>query len=195
MAQAPNRAQLENGANGIAYRAWQLAGVASLFRRQATFQVADERDATTISNALVESALVNSRVLGWFFTRKSDVNIEMFDPNWTDDVIDVAGEIESPVSRHLGHGTTGDKAGEKHPGEWPIPELAVVLIGGLARFVDALDPNSTAYDRAWFTPPTRDTYDELMRLDPLAVRTKPSDNPTVRKLTDALQQFVDTHPH
>jgi hypothetical protein len=193
MSQPPTRAQLENGANGIAYRAWQLAGVASLLRRQAAFQVTEPRDATTISNALVESALVNARVLGWFFTRKSDVNISMFNPNWTDDVIAVAGRVESPVLRHLGHGSTGDKAGEKHPGQWPIPELSVVLIGGLARFVDALDANNVTYDRAWFMPSPQDTYDELMKLDPLAVRTVRSANPSVRDLTVALQQFADTH--
>lgn len=194
MAQRPNRAQLENGATGIAYRAWQLAGVASLLRRQVALQGADRRDVITVSNALVESALVNSRVLGWFFTSKSDVNVSMFEPGWTDDVIDLAREVESPVSRHLGHGTTGNRTGELHPGQWPIPELAVVLTGGLARFVDALDPNSPTYDRAWFTPSPRDTYDELMKLDPVGVRTLRSANPGVRDLTVDLQQFIDTNP-
>jgi hypothetical protein len=192
MAQLPSRPQLENGANGIAYRAEQLAGIASLVLPRATFQ-GDPRDVTTISNALVESALVNARALGWFFTRTSDINMAMFAPNWTDDVVAIAGEIVTPVSRHLGHATTGDNAGEPHPGLWPITELAVVLTGGLARFVDALDPNSATYDRAWFTPSPRDTYGELMKLDVLAVRTLRSANPSVRELTVALQQFVDTH--
>jgi hypothetical protein len=192
MTKTLTRAQLENGAHGIAYRAWSLAGVASLIRRQVQIR-AEPRDRLTISNSLIASALVDARALAWFFTDASDVNVAMFDPSWTDDVTAVVGEIVAPVSRHLGHATTGDKAGEPHPGQWPIPELAVVLVGGLARFFEALDPSNAAYDRAWFTPSPRDTYDELMKLDPLGVRTLRSDNPNVRKLTIALQHFVDTH--
>jgi len=165
-----------------------------LLHRQLRIQ-AEPRDLTTINNALIQSSLTDARALGWFFTRTSDINIAMFVRNWTDDVIAIAGEIVPPVSRHLSHATTGDKASERHPGEWPIREPAVVLTSGLARFFDALDPTSAVYERAWFTPSPRDTYDELMKLDPLTVRTKRSDNRSVCDLTIKLQQFVETHPH
>ena len=189
MASSPSRAQRRNGAQGIAYRAEQLARVAALFHHGIPFEVRDDRF-VTVRNALVESALVNAQALAWFFTRKSDVNTAMFDRNWKDDVSTVARNVIEPVSRHLGHATTGSEEGEKHPGQWPIPELAVVLVGGLARFVEALHGSSQRYELNWFTPSPVDTYSDLMARNPLSTATRVSVNPSVGALTEALQQHL-----
>jgi hypothetical protein len=193
MSNAPTRAQLENGARGISYRAWQLAGVASLICREVRIGVSSERDAVTITNALVESGLVNARAVAYFFTRPSDVHISNFGPGWADDVIGMARKVEAPVSRHLSHATTGEKGGEVHPGAWPIVELAVVLIDGLVRFVEDLGPASPDYDVAWFQPSPVQTYSELMALDPLANPTQVSNSPSVGNLTVELQQYRKDH--
>jgi hypothetical protein len=151
----------------------------------------------TINNALVECALVMSRTLAYFFTRPSDVHFTKYDPDWHDDVIAVAEKIESPISQHHSHATPGAKDGEPLPGEWPIPELAVTLVGGLARFVQTLDTASTHYEVGWFTPsapgyqpsPT-ELFAALMSVDPLAQPTEVSANPSVGALTRALQKYL-----
>ncbi len=190
MSTSQTRAQLENGAQGIAYRAEQLAEVTTLLHCGLTLWVPDDRVRKTIRNALIESALVNARALAWFFTRESDVNTSMFLCNWEDDVVTLAGEVIGPVSRHLGHATTGSKEGERQPGEWPIPELAVALVRGLARFVLGLDGRSKSYELSWFTPSPVDTYRDFMALNPISSPTKVSDNPSVGRLTKALQQHL-----
>jgi hypothetical protein len=187
------RAQLKNGAEGIAYRAEQLAGVAALFHQRIPVGVRDAGFLTTIQNALVESARVNARALAWFFTRESDVNTSMFPSNWEDDVVSVARKI-GPISQHLGHASTGSEEAEQHPGRWPIPELAVILVGGHARFVQALDRNNETYEVNWFTPSPVDTYHrDLTAVDPLSSPTEVSDNPSVAKLTKALQHYLQGH--
>jgi hypothetical protein len=187
---APNTpAQVENGARAVAYRAEQLAGVASLRR----FHAENMRAATTMQNALVESALVNARGLAWFFTRKSDVHTSMFLTDWSDSVVAVARKIVPPISRHLGHVTAGAPEGEPHPGVWPIPELAVVLVGAVARFVRSLDPSSDSYELGWFRPSPIGSYDDLMAIDPLASPAAVSDNPSVAKLTRTLRRYLEVH--
>jgi hypothetical protein len=190
MTATPTRAQLKNGAQGIAYRAEHLAELAALFHSGLPIRVPDARVVKTIRNALIESALVNARALAWFFTQTSDVNTSMLRSKWEDDVVTVAGKVIGPVSQHLSHATTGSKTGEKHPGEWPISELAVVLVGGLARFVQALDGSSETYELSWFTPSPVDTYRDLMALNPLSSPTRVSDNPSVGGLTRALHQHL-----
>ena len=98
----------------------------------------------SIRNAVVESALSNARGLAYFFTRPADVYTSMFIAEWNDPVVAIAAAVEEPISRHLSHATKGVKDGEPHPGVWPVPEMAVALVGGLARFVAALPTEGVA---------------------------------------------------
>ncbi len=157
----------------------------------ATSAAENMRAARTMQNALVESALVNARALAWFFTRKSDVHTSMFLTDWSDSVVTVARKIVPPISRHLGHVTPGAPEGEPDPGVWPIPELAVVLIGAVARFVQALDQNGRDYELGWFAPSPVESYNDLMAIDPLAPPAPVSDNPSVAKLTNTLRRYLD----
>ena len=92
-----------------------------------------------LKNALVESGLANARALAHFFgDKKSDVHFTAYAPKWSDDVTKIASEIDGPISRYLGHASYGGKKGEPHPGQWPLPEMAVILVGAGARFVDSL---------------------------------------------------------
>jgi hypothetical protein len=188
-------AQLKNGGRAIAYRAWQLANVVALNGVERILRDPAPAKVLTITNALVESALVNSRALAYFFADKSrkNVNASMFhSPDWQDDdLVKVAAKVEKPVSRHLSLATTGAKQGEPHPGAWPLPELAVVLVRGLARFVPTLTPER----QAWFTTPRTpspvETAHTLIALDPLAAPTPISDNRYVARLTRALQTYLE----
>ena len=208
MAGPLTRAQLENGARGIAYRAEQLVGCSMLLPgiplrvEPVTARVTlDPGVWPTISNALIQSALVDARALAYFFADRGhmNINIAMF-MQWDDPVVAVAEKIHGPISRHLGHATTGDAAGEIDPGAWPIRELAVTLVAGLARFVAALDSNNSRYDVAWSTPPPVERFDvdwftpspvelldALLATDPLSNLAPVSDHPTVRKLTTVLR--------
>ena len=135
---------------------------------------------------------MNARALAWFFTKEAggNVNASMFLPKWEDDVVPIAAEVVHPISQHLGHAMTGAKEGEEHPGEWPLPELAVVLVGGLSRFVDALDAATENFEVNWFTPSPSDTYQQLTALNLLSLPTTVSRNPSVAALTKALQQYL-----
>ena len=113
----------------------------------------------------------------------------MYEAGWVDDVTRVAREVRSPVSVHLSHATTGATRIEEDPGNWPIRELAVTLIGGLTRFVAALDPTSDRYNPAWFaTVPM--FHGQLLALDPLETLTEISADPAVGMLTRALHQHL-----
>jgi hypothetical protein len=199
MASAPTRPQLENGAHGISYRAEQLAGVVGLYvpAGPRVFVRAADRDyLTMVNSALVESALVNARALAWFFFGQSDkyVNAAMFSPQWHDDVSTIGRKIIGPIARHLNHSSLGEEGGEKHPGEWPLPELAVILVGGLARFVQSLRATSRGSEGGWFDPSPIETYDKLMAVRPLSKPTPESKNRSVAHLTRALQQYLGTPP-
>lgn len=76
MAQVPTDIQLQAGAIGIAYRAQQLADVARLLASGLTLAAPYGWAVLAVQNALVESALVNARVLAWFFA--TDVSVESF---------------------------------------------------------------------------------------------------------------------
>jgi hypothetical protein len=146
----------------------------------------------TLNNALVESALVNARALGRFFSSPGDVNFRMFNDAWQDDVIAIAAKIDSPISRHLNHATTGSPDGEPHPGEWPIVELAVILVGGLARFVESIDPQTPCYDIEWGHQSPLVTYENVTSLGLASTRTRISANPTVGQLTRRLHAYQHT---
>jgi hypothetical protein len=193
MASKYNDEQRANGARAIAYRVEQLTDVTMSLRQPHPL---------VIRRALIDSALVNARVLGWFFTRPQDVHYSLYGDKPDDDaLLVVAGLVEEPVSRHAGHGTVGAKTGELHPGAWPIPELAAVLVGGVARFVERLD----APERDWFAQrlgaygiiagPPPSAYDAgLIVVGAAQTRTEVSLNPSVGALTRGLQEYIAGGP-
>jgi hypothetical protein len=175
---------MANSASAVAYRAQQLAHAYAVLYRVS--YSAPEWAKQTIRNALIESALSNARGVAYFFTRTSDVHVSMFVADWSDPVIKIAQGVESPISRHLSHATKGASDGEKHPGAWPIAELAVVLVGGLVRLVDALPDDLPVL----FVPSPADTLAFLDATEPLRRLTPVSDNPSVGDLTKLLQGFI-----
>ncbi len=189
MAAKPTNAQLATGAHAVAYRAEQLVVCfAVLFR---TGFAAPAWTRQSIRNAVVESALSNARGLAYFFTRSADVHTSMYIAEWNDPVVAIAAAVEEPISRHLSHATKGAKEGEPHPGAWPVPEMAVALVGGLARFVAGLATEGGAC----FVPSPANTFAVLEAFDPLTKPTEVSENESVAKLTHALQKYlcVDAH--
>ena len=56
------------------------------------------------------------------------------------------------LSEYLAHATLGDPMGERHPGDWPIQELAIALAGAVSDFVNSLDDSSSRREEAWFSP-------------------------------------------
>lgn len=114
----------------------------------------------------------------------------MFDAVRDNDLTTLARTIESTVSRHLSHATTGSKVGEEHPDAWPVLELTVALVGGLARFMEALDTEQAA----WFVPTPSPIYDELITYIPLSAPTAISENASVAELTNALQGYLQITP-
>jgi hypothetical protein len=188
----PTQAQRANGAQAVAYRAEQLTLAVVLLRNSSAIQSPYPWGPAVIQNSLVESALIGARGLAEFFFDKSNVNTSMFLAAWEDPVATVAPQIVRPISQHLAHVTKGSKEGEPHPGAWPVTELAVTLVGGVARFVIALEANGpTTGMTEWFKPSPVSTYQVLTTI--LAPpRTAPSDNPTVARLTRTLQAHLET---
>lgn len=187
----PTPEQLENGARGIAYRAWQLARCTELNDASCKEKAPEPWIRDAVKNAIIESALVNARALACFLGGgQRDVNWQMYVSKWDDKVKKIVKPVVTAVSQHLAHASTGAEAGELHPGAWPIPELAIALVGGLARFVKALDLHSKTYDPSWFAPSPVERYDALVALDLLSRPTPESKNPKVGELTKALQEHL-----
>jgi hypothetical protein len=194
----PTQAQRANGAQAVAYRAEQLTLAVVLLRNSSAIQSPYPWGRAVIHNSLVESALIGARGLAEFFFDKRNVNPSTFLAGWQDPVAKVAPQIVRPISQYLAHVTKGSKEGERHPGAWPVTELAVTLVGAAARFVRALEANGpTTSMTEWFKPSPVSTYQVLTTV--LApYRTVPSDNPTVAHLTRTLQAYLeaadDGHP-
>ena len=115
---------------------------------------------------MIESALAHSRALAYFLAKKphkGDYHYSHFDSEW-EITLEPLGRVIGAVSEHLSHAAIGDPLGEPHPGAWPISELAVVLVGVFATFVDA---QRSALHHGWFTPDPADSYLWLMSTDPL----------------------------
>jgi hypothetical protein len=188
---SPTTAQLENGARAVAFRAWQLAGVAMMLHAGEVLRGADQRSLYTIQNALVESALVNARGLAWFLTAHgNDVSLEMYGLPRDDEVGKLRGVIVSTISQHVSHVTTGRPEGEPLPGAWPICELADVLVGRLAQSVRELEA-SDPIKATWFDPSPIETQHELLA-ETSGFATTISDNPAVGRLTTALQRYLSS---
>jgi hypothetical protein len=188
----PSKAQLRKASGNLSYRSQQLAEVVSLM--VTGFPALFEDDIRiVITNAFVEAALVNSRALAYFLTpspRQRDVHFSHFAPDWKNDVCAVAGRIVGVVSEYLAHASLGDRLDQSHPGAWPLPELALVLVGGCSDFVLSLDASCDDYEVTWFTPSPANTYRRLLDNEAVKRQTPRSDNPKVAELTTVLQQHL-----
>ncbi len=209
----PTSEELRAAAGGIAYRCDQLAMVALMMGREILVDV-QSPDAPIshapnvaaldveqlVSNAFVESALVHARGLAYFLSETKKpaevkaADYERFTAGKGQHLVDgelaafVRSNVLGPVSNHLAHskyaGASGNAPGQ-HPGRWPIPELAVVLVGGVALAVTRLSEEA----RSWFVPSPVD----LARMIEYrrSHRTYPSGHGDVRKLTKALAARLD----
>lgn len=184
--------QLRRGACGISYRAEQLAWIVLFERMPPT----TPRQHQAFSNARIESALVNARTLAYFLGNEpksgSDLHINHYSRElWTKPVgfDGLTKTIKKAASSHLAHASTGPKSVEPHPGQWPLHELAVVLVGALSDFVGGLvgmpSPSADLFQPA---PPR--TFLDLMANDPLRVPTPVSKHALVGALTTELQTYL-----
>lgn len=197
--------ELRAAAGDIAYRCSQVALIALLIGEPLTVTVPPPMAAANmgqlVSNAFVESALVHARAIAYFLgtTKKTDevkaVDYAQYAAKVGEPLIDpdlatfVAREVLSPVSNHVAHAKYAGALKhdpDHHPDRWPIPELAVVLLDGVAQAVDRLDRTA----RAWFVPHPIELAGMLNSRR--SYRTAPrSEHPAVLRLTDALHARLD----
>lgn len=187
---ACTEAQLKTGAEGIAYRAVQLSGIAEMVASGVTVE-GDSKAMLTVRNALVESALIHARGLARFFMSCSDVNESMYDSDWENQLRSLSKVTWKHISRYLGHSMPGDPEGDPHPGEWPVVELAFVLTRGLADFTGRL---RSPAERKWFDPSPVATHRRLVSIGAARHRTRLSRNPQVAQLTIKVQGLLDGGP-
>lgn len=155
----PTNQQLNDGARSIAYRSAQLAAIAAMVGHQSHTTIDPPTPGfnveAAIDNASVESALINARSLLGFFApdRPNDVGARDYfarcgldwPPAHLADLAQLAAqpEVRAPISKHLAHATYKAALGPDNesagPGEWPLRELAVALVAGVAETVAALD--------------------------------------------------------
>lgn len=181
------KAQLEDGARAIAYRVEQLAGVGMFVGGNSRLR-GGWRESLTVHNAVVESGLANARALAEFLMdNKAYVHRSMFGAAlWSDDVLTIAGRIYGEVSKHLGHATICAPEGAVHPGRWPLPEIALALVGGIERLHESLD----AEHAAMFTPSPRQAWLELSVASAHFHFTDLSENDGVAALTKAVTEHL-----
>lgn len=186
--------QLREAAEGLSYRCLQVSVVAVMRSRRSRIGFeADPVPAEVIKNALIESALTNSRILAYFFTRPADVHRSRIPSQWKphNEFVKLARLMGATISGGASHAFIGGEDGETHPGAWPIREMAVLLVGEVTRFFTHLD--TAVCDPAWFNHSPVDCYSFLMSSDPLGERTEVSKNEKVGKLTRALLSYLDAH--
>ena len=193
----PNDAQLEAAAGGVAYRCDQLGGIALMLGRQMRVDLAPHLPLATVrlvANALVESALVHARSPAYFLTspKTDEVAAKHYGATVPTNLVTLARtRMFAPISDHLAHSKYADiRAADDliHPGSWPITELALILVGGVADVVAELDSSSAS----WFTPAPSEIL-RLLHRDRGTRRTTRSRNPDVQRLTTALQNYLDPH--
>jgi hypothetical protein len=182
--------QLKRGGCGIGYRAEQLAYLADLNKA-----IVGSKHLAALLNARLEAALVNSRVLAYFLGEYQDgVDLHIWHysmsawrkPEGFDALCD---EIDQRTSWHLAHANIGRKQVERHPGAWPIVELAETLVGATADFVHALAGTSPAA-AALFTPSPSLSHHALRSRVPALVPTEISRHEEVGALTRHLQTHL-----
>ena len=205
----PTDAQLAAAARAVSYRCQQLAGTARLIGRpNALLKFDIDEDgwspALTVTNAVVESALINARAIAFFVVagRKGEaraVDFERVRRNSapgvpSQEIVELARtRILGPVSAHLAHVMHDRKLQNDqeptHPGAWPIPELALVLVGAVADLVGSLEP-------AWALKFRPDPRFYAAMLAPLQhQRTIPSRHRSVRRLAQSLHSYLDHVPN
>lgn len=186
--------QLRRGAEGIAYRAEQLAYITMLppFPRSQLALYAQ-----ALHNARIESALVHSRALAYFLTAKKhrddDLHISHYSRSiWREEsskITESAEKIISAASSTLAHASIGAEDWEPHPGAWPLLEIATVLCHGLADFVAALAPRHR--DRAaLFDGRPESVREALVANYPGLTFTAISDHPLVGDLSRTLHTYI-----
>ena len=179
--------QLRRGAGSICYRAGQVTDSFKVWKIGLPDET-DYRIRGPIENALVESTLIHARSLAFFLQPQldgGDVHFSDYRPDWSDPIIEAAQGIIDPVSRYLAHSSRGSQTEEPHPRAWPIPEMAVALVGGLA----SLTADLSVAQRAWFWPEPGRLLGEMKVMGPLP-GTERSDNPKVAELTDSLHAYL-----
>ena len=192
----PNDAQLDAGAGGIAYRCEQLAVTALIIGRRRHTTVTPSLGVGVdqiVTNSLIESSLVHARALAYFLgtTKLANVAAAHYGAEVSAELAKVASEsVIAPVSDHLAHSKFAKKVQRaeevKHPGAWPITELAVVLVGGVASVVAEM----SAERAASFDPDPR-LWAEVLEAAVGGARTNLSENESVARLTTALQAYLD----
>jgi hypothetical protein len=113
-----------------------------------------------VQNVLIESALVNARVLAYFLSKRpgKEVVAGDFVVSWqprTD-----LGRLIGLISDHLAHA--------KHivpPGRWELGQIARSLIDGLRDFVNELR-NHDPTRAAWFEESVEPAYEMLTQMLP-----------------------------
>ena len=179
--------QLRRGAEGVCYRARQMTDFFTVWKIGLPEET-DYRIRGPIDNALTESALINARTLAYFLQPElegSDIHFSDFLPGWIDPISEPARAIIDPVSRYLAQSSPGDRGEEHHQGAWPIPEMAVALVGGLA----SLTADLSTRMRAWFWPEPARLLGEMRVMAPIPA-TERSENPEVAALRDGLQGYL-----
>ena len=191
--------QLRRGAEGITYRVQQLVwGTLVLDLQPYHKQVASSQEVRVLAtnNALVESGITHARSLSYFLRDKNPKRGDLHYTHYSRSVwrssaerIDaIATQIIEQTSRRLSHTTIGGREWEPHPGDWPLPEMAVLLSRGLADFVEALGEEYP--DRAALFEETPLFEYENLRLGFPPRRTPISEHPEVGGLTKALQAYL-----
>lgn len=188
---ALTRAQLDSGADAIWYRAFQLYNANYLLESVAP--VLEENPGLYIRNAAIDSALINARGLAWFLQSKTpsggEVHASRYVDPWSDSMPAVTSATIDSASKHVGHTKFGPKNGAPHPGAWPVRELAEVYVNALLSFVERIPKGQ----RDFYAPLFRASQVQDMKEYLDATRRPPtpvSENPTVAKLTLALQGQV-----
>lgn len=195
----PTSSQLQRGAGAISYRAQQLSNTVILANEVDLSKVLPKPVLTVLNNGRIESALAHARSLCDFLGpkpnkkgRREYLHHSHFTEGWSHQVSNITGQIYGAVSEHLSHPVIGDSIADPHPGKWPLPELAVTLVGGLNDFVAAAMDATPIFDPSWFTPRPYETYVHLMQGLPLLHPTWPSEHKDVRRLTIVLHQFLQS---
>lgn len=184
----PTSEQLRVAASGLSYRFQQLVGTTLLTRLPWPSSAPEYR---VVSNARIESALVNARAISYLLIPKPDkgsVHFSHFEENWQHPVSESARTVLGPVSQYLAHPALRSLDRLMHPGEWPLPELALVLGTGFADLVESWTA-AAPWDESWFQP---DPRVEVSRLRQSNLTPTPlSSHPDVARLTEALQAYLN----
>jgi hypothetical protein len=183
---------LQLHARVIARRTDQLAKIARMIVTRQIPVDAGAISAGAVHRALVESALLNGRELVGFLTESGDgPGTESYGVPRDVELIKLAsdGNAAETISRRLSRGDIILNGGGSPTAAWPIPELANVLVGRMARFILVLQGVRLPRAR-WFAPPPLETERELLFATRHGEATEVSSSPDIALLTRALQEYI-----